>query len=56
MIDNVYVDANPPKVAEAFLVALDGDGKVIWHSARLGGDVPTPLDPTAPRNCGFVLG
>jgi hypothetical protein len=55
VIDNVYIDANPPKVAEAFLVALDADGNVIWHSGRLAGDVPTPLDPAAPQNCGFGL-
>jgi hypothetical protein len=55
VIDNVYIDANPPKVAEAFLVARDADGNVLWHSARLGGDIPTPLDPAAPQNCGFDL-
>jgi hypothetical protein len=53
VIDNVYVDATPPKVPEAFLVALDADAKVIWHSARLQGDIPTPLDPNAQPNCGL---
>jgi hypothetical protein len=57
VINNVYIDAKPPAVAEAFLVARDASGKVIWHSARSYMAVPKlpriPLERKAPRNCGF---
>jgi len=55
VIGNVYMDAHPPKVADAFLVARDAAGKVIWHSWPLnpGPYVRTPLDPKLPRNCGL---
>lgn len=44
VINNVYIDAQPPQVAAAFLVARDASGKIIWHSWQLGA---------APRHCGF---
>jgi len=56
VIDNVFIDANAPHVAESFMVARNASGKVIWHSAPLdppGAFVRTPLDRKVPRDCGF---
>jgi hypothetical protein len=55
VIDNVYIDAHPPRVAEAFLVARDAGGKVVWHSSPLnpGPYGGTPLDREMPRDCGL---
>ena len=51
VINSAYIDAHSPHVAEAFLVARDASGKVIWHSAPLNTADPrvvprvrTPLD------------
>lgn len=51
VIDNVYIDADPPSISWAFLVARDASGKVIWHSAPSYGSLPS--DPNVPRDCGL---
>jgi hypothetical protein len=53
--DNVYIDAQPPQVAAAFLVARDVSGKIIWHSWQLENRYAhVPLQrKAAPRHCGF---
>jgi hypothetical protein len=57
VIDNVYIDAHPPAVADAFLVARDAGGKVVWHSAPLESPDQSMHIPSerksAPRNCGL---
>jgi len=55
VINNVYIDAQPPQVAAAFLVARDARGKVIWHSWQLENQYThVPLKPEkAPQHCGF---
>lgn len=55
VINNVYIDAQPPQVATAFLVARDARGKIIWHSWQLeNGFTHVPLKHgAAPRHCGF---
>jgi hypothetical protein len=57
VINNVYIDAHPPAVADAFLVARDGGGKVVWHSWPLetpdqSMHIPSERN-SAPRNCGL---
>lgn len=56
VIDNVFIDANAPNIAESFMVARNAGGKIIWHSAPLdppGSFVRTPLERKLPRDCGF---
>jgi hypothetical protein len=55
VIDNVYIDAQPPQVSAAFLVARNAGGKIIWHSGQLENEFThVPLEPeAAPRHCGF---
>jgi hypothetical protein len=56
VINNVFIYANAPNVAESFMVARNASGKVIWHSAPLDPPdafVRTPLDRKLPRDCGF---
>jgi hypothetical protein len=58
VVNDVYIDAHPPKVAETFMVARDHNGKVIWHSSRLDQNPfrRTPLDRKVTRNCGLASG
>jgi hypothetical protein len=55
VINNVYIDAHPPLIADAFIVARDADGKVLWHSWPLENHfVHIPSErKSAPRNCGL---
>jgi hypothetical protein len=55
VIHNVYIDARPPQVAAAFLVARDADGKIVWHSWQLENQYThVPLERrAAPRHCGL---
>jgi hypothetical protein len=54
VIDNVYIDAHVPAIADAFLVARDARGRVVWHSPSLApAHTRTPLERGAPRNCGL---
>jgi hypothetical protein len=54
VIDNVYINAHPPAVAEGWLVARNAGGKIVWHEPLYVGDpVRLPLDRSVPRNCGL---
>jgi hypothetical protein len=54
VINNVYIDAHVPRIADLFLVARDASGKVVWHSPPMApDDTRTPLERSAPRNCGL---
>jgi hypothetical protein len=55
VIDNVYIDARPPQVPAAFLVARNAGGKIIWHSWQLENPYThVPLERrAAPQHCGF---
>jgi hypothetical protein len=55
VIDNVYIDAQPPQVPAAFLVARNADGKIVWHSWQLENQYThVPLERNAaPQHCGF---
>jgi hypothetical protein len=58
VVADVYIDAQPPRVAETYLVARDASGRVIWRSSRLDQNpfMRTPLDRKVPRNCGLAGG
>jgi hypothetical protein len=55
VIDNVYIDAHPPQVPAAFLVARNASGKIVWHGWQLQNRyTQVPLEPKAgPPHCGF---
>jgi hypothetical protein len=55
VINNVYIDAHPPAVVDAFLVARDAKGKIIWHSSPFENPSFTriPTERKLPRNCGL---
>lgn len=55
VVNNVYIDAQPPQVPAAFLVARNAGGKVVWHSWQLENQYThVPLERTAaPPHCGF---
>jgi hypothetical protein len=55
VINNVYIDAHPPRVPSAFLVARNAGGKIIWHGWQLENRYThVPLKRKAgPPHCGF---
>lgn len=56
VIHNVYIDAHPPTVPLAFLVARNASGKIVWHTPRSYFNNQyqrVPIDRNAPRDCGL---
>ena len=46
VINNVYMDLNPPHIEESYVVARNAAGKVIWHKQLEQRKKP-------PRTCGL---